>query len=404
MHIVLVCREYVGSIRSGGIGSYMEEIAKAYLDIGHKVTIVTASDDTRKEYEYVSSDGIKIIYLSGGDFVVEKYESWKYKKLRCIYRFISYRKKIRQVLKSIPDIDIVEVADYGAEALFISDINVPVVIRLHTPQSLSISNLEVVRPKWWQIHRIMPIRAEKKILEQARYITACSNAVLNWVAEHFDISYAYTEVINNPISRPSNIQIKKKDTYNAEKVIFYAGTICETKGVGDLVDACNILRTHGVSIRLKLAGKGGSYLTALQKRAENNKWTWIEFLGTLSRDKVYENYVNADVCCFPSWWENMPMVCLESMALGAIVVSTDSGGTSEIITDGYNGFLTSRQNPESLFKTLSRVLCLDEDERLNISINAVNTIQERFSTKVIANKMLNYFQAVKNEFSEEIRN
>lgn len=100
----------------------------------------------------------------------------------------------------------------------------------------------------------------------------------------------------------------------------------------------------------------------------------------------------------------MPMVCLESMALGAIVVSTDSGGTSEIITDGYNGFLTSRQNPESLFKTLSRVLCLDEDERLNISINAVNTIQERFSTKVIANKMLNYFQAVKNEFSEEIRN
>ena len=60
MHIVLVCREYVGSARGGGIGSYMQEIARAYIAKGHRVTVVTASDNTKKQSETLTSDGIKI--------------------------------------------------------------------------------------------------------------------------------------------------------------------------------------------------------------------------------------------------------------------------------------------------------------------------------------------------------
>lgn len=69
MHIVLVCREFIGSARAGGIGSYMEEINRAYVRLGHKVTIVTASDDTRRELWY-SRDGYDVVSLAGGDFSV----------------------------------------------------------------------------------------------------------------------------------------------------------------------------------------------------------------------------------------------------------------------------------------------------------------------------------------------
>ena len=96
MHIVLVCREYVGSARAGGIGSYMQEIAHAYISKGHKVTIITASDDTREQFETITDNGLIIKYLSGGDFLVPAVEgNSRIKKLRCLYRFHSYRKELR---------------------------------------------------------------------------------------------------------------------------------------------------------------------------------------------------------------------------------------------------------------------------------------------------------------------
>lgn len=399
MHIVLVCREYVGSARGGGIGSYMQEIARAYIAKGHRVTVITASDDTAKESEASSPEGIRVIALSGGDFLVPKVEGHsKVKKLRCIYRFHSYRRKLRDTIKRISDADIIEVADYGAEALYLSHLNVPVVIRLHTPQSLSRLNVGMVKPKWWMLHRTLPINAERTIFEQAKYITGCSNAILDWVACHYDISKAKTAVVKNPVTIPSFVSTPQKTSGNC-KTIFYAGTISETKGVCDLVEACLLLHKQGFDINLKLAGKGGSFYDRLQKRVTDNGWSWIEFLGKLSREDVFKNYLSSDICCFPSWWENMPMVVLESMALGAIVVSTNAGGTGEIITDGYDGFLCERKKPEQLSKILYKALTLSDDCRDEIKENAKKTVREKFSADIIANEMLYYFECVLEDFN-----
>lgn len=403
MHIILVCREYVGSARSGGIGSYMHDIACAYIKKGHKVTVITASDNTKKQYETTSENGICIKSLSGGDFLVSSVEGYsKIKKLRCIYRFHSYRKKLKRVISSIPDADIVEVADFGAESLYLHNLNIPIIVRLHTPQSLEISTLSTVKPKWWQIHRIVPIRAERRIFSNARYITGCSQAIINWVSEHFNISQAKKAVIKNPVSVP-HINIYEKQVYQVynDKTIFYAGTISDTKGVGDLVEACAILRDKGLNIKLKLAGKGGSYQKNLQNEVKRYGWSWIKFMGKLSRNDVFKNYMNSDVCCFPSWWENMPMVVLESMALGAIVVSTTSGGTSEIITDGYNGFLCERKNANMLAETLHKALVLSDTEQKQLKERAKGTIQREFSLDKISTEMLDYFQEVINDFKQK---
>lgn len=400
MHIILVCREYVGSARGGGIGSYMQEIARAYVAKGHKVTVITASDDTSKESESYSLEGIKVISLSGGDFIVPSVEgNSKIKKLRCVYRFHSYRRKLRVAISRISDADIIEVADYGAEALYLSHMNVPVVIRLHTPQSLSRLSFEVVTPKWWMLHRSLPIKAERIIFEHAKYITGCSKAILDWVAGHYDISKAKTAVIKNPVTIPDLTSISQKKSKDY-KTIFYAGTISETKGVDDLVEACLILRRRGLDINLKLAGKGGSFHDVMQKRAIDNGWSWIEFLGKLPREDVFKNYLSADVCCFPSWWENMPMVVLESMALGAIVVSTNAGGTGEVITDGHNGFLCGRKAPKQLSESLYKALTIAEDYRSEIRENAKKTIRKKFSSDIIANEMLDYFKEILIDFNQ----
>lgn len=391
MHIVLVCREFVGSLRGGGIGSYMEEIAKEYVAMGHKVTIVTASDDTRSETTYVR-DGYTVISLSGGDFLCQGVEPGsKFKKLRLLYRFHSYRKKLKRVIKGIKDANIVEVADYGAEALYLQDIPIPVVVRLHTPLSLSRANLNRIKPRLTDFRRYFGLRAENRIFNNVKYITSCSQSLLDWLGENFDIKPRIVEVIKNPVkpieTTGASVSLNKLS-------IFYAGTISETKGVGDLIDACRILRKKGLSVSLRLAGKGGSYCNKLRQELERENGEWCEFSGKLSRQEVYRGYRAANVCCFPSWWENMPMVVLESMSLGTIVVSTDAGGTKEIIHNGIDGFIVPRKSPQKLADTLEKALMLDETQKLEMKERAKNEIQQNYHSRLIATQMIGFFERV----------
>lgn len=391
MHIVLVCREFTGSLRAGGIGSYMEEIARAYVHLGNKVTIVTASDDTRCESQYVR-DGFRVICLAGGDFFCSGVEPGsKLKKLRLVYRFHSYRMRLKCVIESLPDVDIVEVADYGAEALYLQELRVPVVIRLHTPLSLSRANLVRIQPRIKDFRRYFGLKAEDKIFRNAKYITSCSQALFDWLKDNFELHLRESAVIKNPVAP---IHIDNIGDRSSELSIFYAGTISDTKGIGDLIEACRILRNRGFDFTLKLAGKGGSYCDALKHTLNVENADWCQFLGKLPREEVFRYYSSATVCCFPSWWENMPMVVLEAMSLGAVVVSTDSGGTKEIITDGLNGFLVPRRTLEKLANALERAINLPEEERKRITCAARQEIISCYSPDFIAKQMLAFFNLV----------
>lgn len=99
MHIVYVCREFPPSLRGGGIASYLKEIAHAMVIYGHQVTVICANDDTRKGTDMVM-DGIRVIRLSGGNFIIPSIEKTNFiRKFRVFYRFFSYRLKIEMVLK-----------------------------------------------------------------------------------------------------------------------------------------------------------------------------------------------------------------------------------------------------------------------------------------------------------------
>ena len=136
MHIVFVSREYPPTKRGGGIASYVYDMATYYANSGHKVTVIAASDDTREESDLIEN-GVRVIRLSKGDFIIPTIEETNlFNKLRCVYRFYSYRLKIRETILSLKNVDIIEVAEYGAESYYLHNINIPVVVRLHTPASL----------------------------------------------------------------------------------------------------------------------------------------------------------------------------------------------------------------------------------------------------------------------------
>jgi len=107
--------------------------------------------------------------------------------------------------------------------------------------------------------------------------------------------------------------------------------------------------------------------------------TKLIFSPHMSREEVAHRIAAADVVAVPSTWiEPGGLVVLEAMAMGTSVVATRAGGPAEVIEDGENGFLVSREDPSELASAMTRLL-LDQGLRARLTENAHRRVEERYT-------------------------
>ncbi|MEI6059000.1 MAG: glycosyltransferase, partial [archaeon] len=75
----------------------------------------------------------------------------------------------------------------------------------------------------------------------------------------------------------------------------------------------------------------------------------------------------------PSKTEAMPQTLIEAMARGKIVVSSDTLGAKEIITDQKNGFLFKNGDSKGLEKILIHLEKMPNVKKAEISKNAISS-------------------------------
>lgn len=397
MHIVYVSREYPPAIRMGGIASYVREIAETMVKRGHNVTVIAANDNTKQQKKEVIN-GVNVIRIKGGDFVIPSIETSfnRIKKFRVFYRFFSYRKRIKETIKSLINPDIIEVPEFGAEGYYLHNLKIPVTIRLHTPSLLDRELGGIKSLKLAKFHDYWIGKKELETMSKFKHMSSCSQSLLDWCCLNLKNFTSEADVVFNPLNI-ANWKYQDNQKYK-ENCILFAGTVAETKGIGDLVNAVLRLRNNGTDLTLKIAGKLGEYGQKLKNNCIKNNYNWCEFLGHITREELTYLYKECKISCFPSWWENLPMVCLEAMAVGNIVIGSKNGGMSEIINDGIDGFLVNPKNPNELSKVIAKALSLSENEVKTIRQNAYHKISNHFSADVIASKLENHYKnIIKNE-------
>jgi glycosyltransferase involved in cell wall biosynthesis len=81
------------------------------------------------------------------------------------------------------------------------------------------------------------------------------------------------------------------------------------------------------------------------------------FLGHLDQDQdLVDAYSAADIVAVPSREDNLPNVALEAIACGVPVCGFDVGGMSDIVRNGWNGFLTPPQDGQALGDCMISIL------------------------------------------------
>jgi glycosyltransferase involved in cell wall biosynthesis len=124
-----------------------------------------------------------------------------------------------------------------------------------------------------------------------------------------------------------------------------------------LVRACAWLRDRGVEFECVIAGDGPERRRLELLIGENRLQDRFTLLGHVPRERMDSLYCRADVVVLTSRSEGIPLVLMEAMGRGRIVLAPAITGIPEIVIPGKTGFLYS---PGSLEDFVTRILFLRE--------------------------------------------
>ncbi|EKD94256.1 MAG: glycogen synthase, partial [uncultured bacterium] len=215
----------------------------------------------------------------------------------------------------------------------------------------------------------------------------------------FKNSIQIKRIIHNPIE----LRQIGEASFKNQKVIFSAGTVCKEKGFIELIEAVRMLNEDGLDITLIIAGKLGRVGVHYKNLMLNNdKYaSWLRLLGPIARERLFDYYLNSHLNCFPSWWDNMPLTCLEAMSVGGLVLGSNAGGMSEIIEDGSDGFLIAPRDVTILKESIFKILKMDENKIMKIRKCAKEKIKDKFSIDGILEDNIAFYKDVISGFNRQ---
>jgi glycosyltransferase involved in cell wall biosynthesis len=164
----------------------------------------------------------------------------------------------------------------------------------------------------------------------------------------------------------------------------------ERKGFGPLLELLTTLgdRMPG-RIEVLVGGHGSERVRKYE--TPNLRVTALPFLERPEELAMALNL--CDVLLYPTQAENLSLTCLDALACGTPVISSNVGGQPEAIRDGVNGFLC---DPSRYDQFVQRVAQLASDPELTrqLSIGARETAVAKFDIRTYVDNLIGYYDQV----------
>jgi glycosyltransferase involved in cell wall biosynthesis len=363
MHICFLTNEYPkAGFPHGGLGSFVKTMAEALVKNDVQVSVIGLNYTLANETE--SINGVRIIRI----------QKSKVKGLAWYFNSKNIAKTIAALHKENP-IDIVEGAELSLA--FLPKIKeIKYVIRLHGGHHFFAEG-ENRGINWWKGFQ------EKRSFKNADAFIAVSNYVKSHTAKYLSYHNKPIEVIFNPINsqlfQPQEVVIETNN-------ITFAGTICEKKGVRQLIQAFPMVKEKFSKAILNLYGRdwlfpdGSSYIKMLQETELPKLGVFakdIIFHGAVSFTEIPDAYAKAAVCIFPSHMETLGLVAPEAMAMEKPVIFTKLGPGPEVISNSETGWLCNPHEPEDIADKIIYVLS-NPELSIQFGKKARASVLERF--------------------------
>jgi glycosyltransferase involved in cell wall biosynthesis len=171
----------------------------------------------------------------------------------------------------------------------------------------------------------------------------------------YGIGHSLVQEPSNPLLRET---VRQHGLYHT---LLFAGAVVETKGIQTIIDALPSLLRYVDRCRLVVAGSGDERFLAALKRFDP---TQVRLLGRMPFREMRALYATADLTLAPSvWYDNSPMVILESLLVGTPVLGSAIGGIPELIQEGQTGYVIAPGDAPALIESVVRHFGLSAPER-----------------------------------------
>ncbi len=378
MHICFLSHEYPkAGLNPGGVGVFLHTFSQALVNAGHSVTVLGANDSEIDEE--VSEGNLRIIRFGKPSIPG--------------FNWVIIGRKLNMFLKEIhkaKKLDIVEGSELGLA--FLKKIkSVKYVIRLHGGHHF-FSESEQRPINAWKGFQ------EKRSFKKADAFIAVSDYVRVHTAKYLSFRGKPLTTIRYMINQ-DKFAYREHFPEAKEYSLVFAGTICEKKGVGNLVDAMEKVVGNYPDATLDIYGKewffpnGNSYTAYLQKKIKINLKGKVKIHPPVSHDQIPSIYAKASICIFPSFMETQGLVAPEAMLMGKVVIFTDKGPGPETITHGEDGFLCNPLEVSSIEDTIITAF-KSKDQFPEIGKKAFERASQRFNVSNVLERNLTFYKSL----------
>ena len=263
------------------------------------------------------------------------------------------------------------------------------IIRMHGGHHFFAVTLDK-KPAIWRSYQ------EKKSFLKVDALIAVSDFVGIKTKELLKFKLPYTTIYNF-------INLDKFQIDNSVKVqensILFIGTICQKKGVKELVQAFSIVKKAIPTAVLNLVGrdwndeKVGSYTAYAKSKIVDIHKDSIFFHGVVPYDQIPKLILSSHVCVYPSHMESFGLTLIEAMALEKPIVASNIEPFEEIMTDTISGLFCDPFSPNDIAGKLIKLLVYNEKE-IKMGVNARKEVLEKFNSKKIVQENINFYTSL----------
>lgn len=400
MHIAYITSEYITEKLRGGLATYLGNITAIMSRNGHKVTVITLSEEPGRVYHDNDIEVVRV-QKSSGEIAESSLaghawnllcDSWK------LYQALLLEDKRQKI-------DIVQAPSLQAAGFFRSR-NIPTVVRASSDSAL----LRNAAKYEFDYDKALKERTLEDCLEL-------------WCMKHADAAFAPSRfcasVIQKRICRQvsviespymgTNMEMDESIYHEkllGKKYLLFNSSLSRLKGTHVGIEAAEQLLEKYPDLYMVYAGydygltqkSGNTQSIAGILARQNKKYEGrVIYLRHLEHKTLFPLVKHSLACVLPSRVDNLPNSCIEAMALGGIVIGTYGASFEQMIKNKENGLLIKRDSSAALIKAVDWLMNLKEEERSEIGKKAAASIG-RLCPERVYDEMITFYQKVINNF------
>ena len=351
----ILCRKYIIILKTeknykigivcyptyGGSGVVATELGIALAEKGHEVHFISYSQPFRLDRV---SDKTFFHEVTVPDYPLFDYTPYELNLTSKLVDVVRHEKiDILHVHYAIPHASAAIQAKHILETY---GIKIPIVTTLHGTDITLLGKDKSFKP------------VIEYAINKSDAVTSVSLDLKKETLNHFKITKQIDVIPNfidsNLYNKDGDKVLRSKFANTDEKILIHVSNFRKVKRVTDVVKIFEIVQKE-IPSKLIMIGDGPERIQAEQLCRKLNISDRVKFMGKL---KSVEEFMSiSDLFLLPSETESFGLVALEAMASKVAIISTNSGGLSEVNIDGVTGYLSEvgdvKQMSENVIKLLS---------------------------------------------------